>query len=127
MDDAKTHRKNYDLVALAFVRAADEPHHNAMSAENAMAADSRSVTVELRAVWKGPKEDLLIVEHLVPSHAACGAPNLEVGVEYVLFARRRGDGWHVNACNPTKPSSQVSSQWLKPLGRPGWRPKERRP
>lgn len=98
------------------VVAVEEPPPATAMIEGTMAfiMEEGQATVTLRAseVWKGPRQQTVVVDAAADSGSGCGYPFV-AGEEYLVYAT--GDDPSVSLCSETKPLSEAGAD-LEALG-----------
>ena len=116
----------FDLVAVATVQqvADSEP----LGEEQARSIDpfwppshAQVLKLQVTAVWKGPRDKILVVTRDASGVRDSFVPQFVVGDEYLLFAKSVGGVWWIGTCNPSGPVASVRER-LRDFGRPKWKP-----
>jgi hypothetical protein len=71
-----------------------------------MGEDTATVSLRVSEVWKGPRQQTVVVDAAADSGSGCGYP-FEEGREYLVYAT--GEDPSVSLCSETKPLSEAGA------------------
>jgi hypothetical protein len=72
-----------------------------------------SVTLEVKEAWKGVEENRVVIK--TEQHSASCGYEFEKDKEYIVYAEKQGNDWHVSLCSRTNILAEAGED-LKVLG-----------